>query len=167
MMDQLQHELENYGQENKQDEPEAEEEEIDEGEGSSEDEMDDSDDGDSLEPSDNDESEDDGESDIDESDEDSDEADIEEIQKHRGRKKDELTQSQKLRFEKLTERIAKKIVATFGGTCEFEMLYSTDDRGNKVVRGMRVISRGLTFDVDFHGERYDPEEHGEIDNEAA
>jgi hypothetical protein len=145
MLDQLQQELDNYGQENKDDESEPEEEGSDEG---------------------TDEEADDEQSDNDDESEGTEENLPEDLGEHRERrKKDELTQTQKDRFENLTERIAKKIVNTFGGTCEFETLYEMDDSGTKVVRGMRVISRGMTFDVDFHGKRYDAEEDGQIDDD--
>ena len=46
----------------------------------------------------------------------------EEFEEHHRRNREELTQVQRERFENLTERFRKKIVATFGNTVEFETL---------------------------------------------
>lgn len=77
-----------------------------------------------------------------------------------------LPKHQKARFENLTERIQRKIIETFGNTCEIESITEVKDRGDSIDRVMKITSRGMTFFIDFEMRRYDPEQDGEIDAES-
>lgn len=93
---------------------------------------------------------------IDPEDEEDEPDDPEDLDEHRKRKsKEDLTATQRKRFDNLIERIEKKIRQTFGGTLEYIHVEDIQDHGSYVQAAVKVISRGMVFGFGFTARRFD------------
>jgi hypothetical protein len=94
---------------------------------------------------------------LEDNEEEDEEDDEDELEEHRQRSRDDLTATQKKRFDNLVERIEKKIRGTFGGTLEYIHVEEVEDHGSYVQASVKVISRGMVFGFGFTARRVNDE----------